>query len=68
MGELLEVQPALFFVAAFSRYPEALDWTRAWCGQWNSHMADVIEGQRTFTLREYHRMHEAGIFAPDEAP
>ena len=29
-------------------------------------MADVIEGQRTFTAEEYHRMGEAGVFAPGE--
>jgi Uma2 family endonuclease len=29
-------------------------------------MVDVIEGQRTFTAEEYHRMGEAGVFAPGE--
>lgn len=29
-------------------------------------MAEVVEGQRTFSLEEYHRMGEAGVFAPDE--
>jgi len=29
-------------------------------------MAHVIEGQRTFTVEEYHRMGEAGVFGPDE--
>lgn len=29
-------------------------------------MAYVVEGQRTFTVEEYHRMGEAGVFAPDE--
>ena len=29
-------------------------------------MAEVIEGQRTFTVEEYHRMGEAGEFGPDE--
>jgi len=29
-------------------------------------MASTIEGQRTFTVEEYHRMGEAGVFAPDE--
>ncbi len=29
-------------------------------------MLEVIEGQRVFSLEEYHRMGEAGIFAPDE--
>ena len=27
-------------------------------------MAEVIEGQRTFTVEEYHRMGEAGVFGP----
>ncbi len=27
---------------------------------------EVIEGQRTFTVEEYHRMGEAGVFGPDE--
>lgn len=29
-------------------------------------MVEVVEGQRTFTLAEYHRMGEAGVFAPGE--
>jgi Uma2 family endonuclease len=29
-------------------------------------MTEVIEGQRTFSVDEYHRMAEAGVFAPDE--
>jgi hypothetical protein len=29
-------------------------------------MAPIMEGQRTFTVEEYHRMGEAGVFAPDE--
>ena len=29
-------------------------------------MTEVIEGQRTFTVEEYHRMGEAGVFGPDE--
>ena len=29
-------------------------------------MAYVVEGQRIFTVEEYHRMGEAGVFAPDE--
>ena len=29
-------------------------------------MAHVIEGQRTFTVEEYHRMGEAGVFGPNE--
>jgi len=29
-------------------------------------MIEVIEGQRTFTVDEYHRMGEAGVFAADE--
>jgi Uma2 family endonuclease len=29
-------------------------------------VTEVIEGQRTFTLQEYHRMGEAGVFPPDE--
>ncbi len=29
-------------------------------------MVDVIEGQRTFTVEEYRRMGEAGVFAPGE--
>jgi len=29
-------------------------------------MVEVIEGQRTFTVEEYHRMGEAGVFEPDE--
>ena len=29
-------------------------------------MAHVIEGQRTFTVEEYHRMGEAGVFGSDE--
>ncbi len=29
-------------------------------------MADVIERLRTFTADEYHRMSDAGVFAPDE--
>lgn len=29
-------------------------------------MTEVIEGQRNFTVEEYHRMGEAGVFGPDE--
>ena len=29
-------------------------------------MTEVIEGQRTFSVEEYHRMGEAGVFGPDE--
>jgi len=29
MGEILQPQPVLFFIAAFSRYPQALEWGRA---------------------------------------
>jgi Uma2 family endonuclease len=29
-------------------------------------MVKVVEGQRSFTIEEYHRMAEAGVFAPDE--
>jgi Uma2 family endonuclease len=29
-------------------------------------MAEVVEGQRTFTVDEYHRMAEAGVIGPDE--
>lgn len=29
-------------------------------------MVEVIEGQRTFSVDEYHRMAEAGVFAPGE--
>jgi hypothetical protein len=29
-------------------------------------MAAIIEGQRNFTVEEYHRMGEAGVFAADE--
>jgi Uma2 family endonuclease len=29
-------------------------------------MAEVIEGQRAFTVEDYHRMGDAGVFAPDE--
>ncbi len=29
-------------------------------------MAYVVEGQRIFTVEEYHRMGEAGVFGPDE--
>ncbi|MGH9321363.1 MAG: Uma2 family endonuclease [Vicinamibacteria bacterium] len=29
-------------------------------------MTEVVEGQRTFTIEEYHRMGAAGIFAPGE--
>ncbi len=31
MGEVDQVKPSLFLVAAFSRYPAALDWARTWC-------------------------------------
>lgn len=29
-------------------------------------MAYVVEGQRSFTVEEYHRMGDAGVFSPDE--
>jgi len=29
-------------------------------------MGQVVEGQRTFSIEEYHRMGEAGVFAPGE--
>ncbi len=29
-------------------------------------MVEVIEGQRTFTVEQYHRMGEAGVFEPGE--
>ncbi len=29
-------------------------------------MVEVIEGQRTFTVEQYHRMGEAGVFEPEE--
>jgi hypothetical protein len=31
MGDVAEVRPVLFLVAAFSRYGDALDWARSWC-------------------------------------
>lgn len=29
-------------------------------------MAEVVEGQRAFTVEDYHRMGDAGVFSPDE--
>ena len=29
-------------------------------------MVEVLEGQRSFTVEQYHRMGEAGVFGPEE--
>jgi Uma2 family endonuclease len=48
------------------RKGHAVHWSLAEPAQYNNRVAEVVEGQRTFTLEEYHRMGEAGVFAPGE--
>ena len=53
MGEIAEVRPALFIVAAFSREASALDWARQWCeSQWGP--LALVSERFEFTETDYY--------------